>query len=220
METGASFLCIFSSLCHLPWLSASSCCSNYPCAFRPSLRQCSGVPCQNWTDLSISNSRQVPRVFCFTQVCFFYAKTWFNPDNRAKWTSTIMSGLQAMVAAQAWLSLLRREIFFPPLLNLIIFPRKLHAVKTTHRSLHLLKAAFKADSFNWQQEAGSWKHQNTHISHCPKSPIFVSSRKAESKLWKPDLKKLRQSHYYWLVTPSGFSCTKMQSFTWTLIRSV
>lgn len=91
------------------------------------------------------------------QVCFFYTKTRFNPDKRAKCTSvpgphttsTIMSGLQAMVAAQACLSLLRREIFFPPFLNLIIFPRKQHAVKTTHRSLHLLKAAFKADSFNW-----------------------------------------------------------------------
>lgn len=164
---------------------------------------------------------------------FFYTKTRFNPDKRAKCTSvpgphttsTIMSGLQAMVAAQACLSLLRREIFFPPLLNLIIFPRKWHAVKTTHRSLHLLKAAFKADSFNWQQEAGSWKLQNTHISHCPESPISVSSCKAgkpESQLWKPDLKKLRQSHYYWLVTPSSvfFSCTKMQSFTWTLIWSV
>lgn len=190
METGAPFLCIFSSLCHLPWLSASSCCSNYPCAFRTSLGQCSGVPCQNWTDLSISSSRQVRRVFCLTQVCFFYTKTRFNPDNRAKCTSlpgphttsTIMSWLQAMVAAQTCLSLLRREIFFPPLLNLIIFPRKFHAVKKPHRSLLLLKAAFKADSFNWQQEAGSWKLQNTHISHCPKSPIFVSSCKAESKL--------------------------------------
>lgn len=116
-----------------------------------------GVPCQNWTHLSISSSRQVRRVFCFTQVCFFYTKTRFNPDKRAKCTSvpgphttsTIMSGLQAMVAAQACLSLLRREIFFPSFLNLIIFPRKQHAVKTTHRSLHLLKAAFKADSFNW-----------------------------------------------------------------------
>lgn len=108
---------------------------------------------------------------------FFYTKTRFNPDKRAKCTSvpgphttsTIMSGLQAMVPAQACLSLLRREIFFPPFLNLIIFPRKRHAVKTTHHSLHLLKTAFKADSFNWL-EVGNFK---THTSAIVQKAQFL-----------------------------------------------